>query len=121
MFKKTLSTVVERADGSIGALIMGTDGIAVEQVLPQEGQEANLDIVAAELTTLVRSAQTIGLNTGLDGLREVMISFESANVIIRLLTSEYFIVLAMKPDSNLGRGRYELRKAELILNKEFQI
>lgn len=121
MFKKTLEEIVERTEGSLGALIMGIDGIAVEQVLPPEGQEANLDIAAAELTSLVRSTQGIGRNTGLGDLNEFVVSLAGAIVIIRLLSSEYFLLLALKPGSNLGRGRYELRKAELVLAKEFQV
>ena len=42
-----------------------------------------------------------------------------ALVVMRLVSREYFIVLALKPDGNLGRGRYELRKAELDLAREF--
>ena len=38
---------------------------------------------------------------------------------MRLFNKDYFAVLALKPDGNLGRGRYELRKAELNLAKEF--
>jgi len=32
-----------------------------------------------------------------------------------------YVFLAMRPDGNLGRGRYELRKAELILSNEFVV
>jgi len=38
-----------------------------------------------------------------------------------LFNREYFLVLALKPDGNLGRGRYEMRKAELQLAREFTI
>ena len=34
---------------------------------------------------------------------------------------EYFLVVAIKPEGNLGRGRYEMRKAELALAKEFTV
>ena len=30
MFKEILETIIERTEGSLGALIMGVDGIAVE-------------------------------------------------------------------------------------------
>jgi hypothetical protein len=30
-------------------------------------------------------------------------------------------VLALKPEGNLGRARYELRKAELVLAQEFSL
>jgi predicted regulator of Ras-like GTPase activity (Roadblock/LC7/MglB family) len=121
MFRQTLEAILERTEGSLGALIMGTDGIAVEKVLGEAGKEANLDVAAAELTTLVRSAQRAGTDTGLDGLREVMVQFDKAILVMRLLSREYFVVLALNPDGNIGRGRFELRKAELQLAKEFTV
>jgi predicted regulator of Ras-like GTPase activity (Roadblock/LC7/MglB family) len=121
MFKQMLEAIVERTEGSLGALIMGTDGIAVEKVFGQAGQDANLDVAAAEFTSLVRSAQRSGQDTGLGGLRELVISLEYSTLAIRVLSRDYFVVLAIRPDGNLGRGRYELRKAELTLAGEFTI
>ena len=121
MFKEALETILERTEGSLGALIMGLDGIAVERSLKEAGQEANLDVAAAEFTSLVRNAQKAGKDTGLGNLRELMISLDDAVVIMRLLGNEYFVVLAMSPDGNLGRARFELRKAELQLKKEFAV
>jgi predicted regulator of Ras-like GTPase activity (Roadblock/LC7/MglB family) len=114
MFKAMLETILEHTEGSVGALIMGTDGIAVEKVLG-DGNELNLDIAAAEFTSLVRSSQRAGKETGLGTLRELVISLDAAVLIMRLLSRDYFIVLAMSPEGNLGRGRFELRKAELQL------
>ena len=121
MFKELLETIVERTEGSLGALIMGTDGIAVEKVFGEAGLDANLDVAAAEFTSLVRSAQRAGNDTGLGGLRELVISLEGAVMVMRLLSRDYFVVLAMNPQGNLGRARFELRKAELKLAKEFAI
>lgn len=120
MFKAMLETILEHTEGSLGALIMGTDGIAVEKVLG-EGNELNLDIAAAEFTSLVRSSQRAGKETGLGTLRELVVSLDSAVLIMRLLSRDYFVVLAMSPEGNLGRGRFELRKAELQLAKEFAV
>jgi predicted regulator of Ras-like GTPase activity (Roadblock/LC7/MglB family) len=121
MFKQALTEIVERTEGATGALIMGMDGIAVERVLLPEGSDANMDVAAAEVTSLVRSAIRAGTNTGHGAPQELFISFEGARVVARLLSPEYFVVLAMKPDGNLGRGRYELRKAELRLAREFAL
>jgi hypothetical protein len=46
---------------------------------------------------------------------------EDAVVIIRLLSRDYFVMLALKADGNFGRGRYELRKAEHQLSREFAL
>jgi predicted regulator of Ras-like GTPase activity (Roadblock/LC7/MglB family) len=121
MFKDMLATVMEHTEGSLGVLIMGTDGIAVEKILLEDGEEANLDVAAAEFTSLVRSAQRAGNDTGLGSLRELVISLDRATIIMRLLSREYFVVLAIKPEGNLGRGRFELRKAELQMAKDFAI
>ena len=121
MFKEALETIIERTDGSIGALIMGTDGIAVEKVLGTEAHDANLDVAAAEFTSLVRNAQRSGNDIGLGNLNELVVHLESAIIIMRLFTRDYFVVLALKPDGNYGRGRFELRKAELQLAREFAL
>ncbi len=119
MFKESLSRVIEKTEGATGALIMGMDGIAVEKVFLPEGDDANMDVAAAEITTLVRGAMRAGGDTGFGALRELMLAFDGVRLVARLLTPEYFVVLALRPDGNLGRGRFELRKAELALAGEF--
>lgn len=121
MFRERLQQCIERTEGAVGALIMGMDGIAVEKVLLPEGEEANIDVAAAEFTSLLRNAQRAGNDTGLGQLREFVISFHEMNVIMRLFNRDYFAVLAIRSDGNLGRGRFELRKAELDLAREFAI
>ena len=121
MFKETLLSIMERTEGSLGALIMGTDGIAVEKVLVEAGEDANLDVAAAEFTSLIRNAQRAGNDTGLGSLREMVLLLDGAAVVMRLLSREYFLVLAIKPDGNMGRGRFELRKAELEMAKDFAV
>ena len=121
MFKETLEAILERTEGSLGALIMGVDGIAVEKSLKEEGHEANLDVAAAEFTSLLRTAQRAGKDTGLGQLRELVITLDDAVVLMRLLGREYFVVLAISPDGNFGRARFELRKAELQMAGEFAV
>ena len=49
MFKEALQTIVEKTDGSLGALIMGADGLSVEKFFNEEGYAANLDVAEAVL------------------------------------------------------------------------
>ena len=121
MFKEVLQTIVEKTDGGLGALIMGADGLAVEQFFTGEGRDANLEVAAAEFTSLVRSASRTGKDLALGHLRELVVSLGNLTLVIRLFNRDYFAVLMLKPDGNIGRGRYELRKTELQLASEFAV
>jgi predicted regulator of Ras-like GTPase activity (Roadblock/LC7/MglB family) len=121
MFKQALAEIVERTEGATGALIMGMDGIAVERHFLPEGNDTNMDIAATEVTSLVRGAMRAGLNTGLGTLEEICVNFDRVRVLARMLSPEYYVVLTLGPEGNLGRGRYELRKAELRLAQEFAL
>jgi predicted regulator of Ras-like GTPase activity (Roadblock/LC7/MglB family) len=121
MFKEALQTMVENTDGSLGALIMGADGLSVERYFNDEGANANLDVAAAEFTSLVRSAGRSAGELDLGDLREVIVAVGKLTFIMRLFNKDYFAVLALKPEGNLGRGRYELRKAELVLANQFSL
>ena len=121
MFKEALQAIVEKTDGSLGALIMGADGLSVEKFFTDAGAEANLDVAAAEFTSLVRNASRSGNDLDLGELRELVVSLSGVTFVMRLFTKDYFAVLALRPEGNLGRGRYELRKAELILAQEFAV
>jgi len=120
-FKKVLGNILESTEGAIGVLLMGTDGISVEKVtLPGTGED-NLDIATTEMTSLVRNAQRTGHNVGFGSLRELVVCLQDATFVIRQMSNEYFIVLALDSEGNIGRGRFELRKAELDLSREFAL
>jgi predicted regulator of Ras-like GTPase activity (Roadblock/LC7/MglB family) len=121
MFKQLLETILERTEGSLGALIMGTDGIAVDKVLGEAGKDANLDIAAAEFTSVVRAAQRASSDLGLGKVRELVVSLDNSIILMRMLSKDYFVVLALSDEGNIGRGRFELRKVELQLAKEFAV
>lgn len=121
MFKEALQAIVEKTDGSLGALIMGADGLSVEKYFSTEGFAENLDVAAAEFTSLVRSASRSGRDLDLGELREMVVALGKFTFVMRLFNHDYFAVLVVKPEGNLGRARYELRKTELSLAKEFAV
>jgi len=115
MFKEALEAIVAKTDGSLGALIMGTDGLSVETFFSTKGG----DVAAAELTSVVRRAIKSGSDLDLGKLQEMVVKLETVTFLIRFFNRDYFVMLALTPEGNVGRGRYELRKAELMLVNEF--
>ena len=98
MFKEALQTIVEKTDGGLGALIMGADGLSVEKFFSEEGVAENLDVAAAEFTSLVRSARRSGKDLDLGELRELVVALGKVTFLMRLFNQDYFVVLAIKPE-----------------------
>jgi len=88
---------------------MDRDGIAIETVeAPHEGQ---IDITAlvVELSSLLDRVRKSAQMFAAGGLQELSVRSENLTTIIRPLTEDYFIALALRPDASIGKGRYLLR------------
>ena len=120
-FREVLQTALEHTEGCLGVLIMGTDGIVVEKVWKPESADADLDIVIAEYVSLIRNTSRANRELGSGELYEVTLSGANGIFILRFIGRDYFIGMALSPEGNFGRGRYELRRAELLLEKEFVV
>ena len=119
MFKEVLHRAMLNTEGCFAVLIMGTDGIAVERVGQRaESEEASFEIAAAEYTSLLKSANRINGDLKIGRLREMTVSTEKAIFIMRFVGQDYFLAMALSPEGNFGRARYELQCAELVLEKE---
>lgn len=109
MFKEILEKVVTSCAGGVGAVLMGFDGIAIDQYAVDD-VPLDLNLVAIEysnVTKEIRRAAEV-LNTG--ALQEVAIKTEHFYVIIHVLTEEYFVALTLVRSGNYGQGRYLLMR-----------
>jgi predicted regulator of Ras-like GTPase activity (Roadblock/LC7/MglB family) len=108
MFKEPLKKVVDNVEGGLAGLVMGFDGISVESYT-REGHKIDINTVGMEFSfilTQVRKAAEI-LDVG--KLRELVIKAEKLTIVIRVLSPEYFLALALTPEGNFGKGRYLMR------------
>lgn len=105
MFSEILQGIVQQSGGGIGAVVMGYDGIAIEQYLePVEGLDFQmLTVEYANVIKEIKKTVEI-LDTG--QMEEVSIKTERFFVIIRSLTEEYFLALTLDRKGNFGKGRY---------------
>jgi predicted regulator of Ras-like GTPase activity (Roadblock/LC7/MglB family) len=108
MFKDNLTRLVAETEGGVAGLLMGFDGITVESyTAPESG--VDIQTVGMEFSfilTQVRKAAEI-LEVG--AVQEVSIRTGSLTMLIRVVSPEYFVALAIRPDGNFGKGRYLLR------------
>lgn len=117
-FRTHLEQLLNQVEGSVACSVMGFDGIAVEtQQTKDPGVDLNAMLIEYGniLSKLKEAASAIEAGT----VSEVAISTEKLCTIARPLSPEYYLVLALTPEGNYGKGRYALRvtaprvKAEL--------
>lgn len=121
MFIEVLQSAIDKTEGSIGALVLGTDGIIVEKIWHNQPKDKDLDVAIAEYASFLRNVRRTNNELKLGGLKEITLTCESKVFLLRMISESYLIAMIISPNGNFGRGRYELYKAELLLEHEFII
>jgi predicted regulator of Ras-like GTPase activity (Roadblock/LC7/MglB family) len=105
VFNKILQDIVVQSGGGIGAVLMGYDGIPIEQYL-EPVENLDFQLLSVEYANVIREIKkTVELlDTGM--MEEVTIKTEHLFVIIRALTDDYFLALTLDRRGNFGKGRY---------------
>src|SRR3954469_9874750 len=110
-FKEDLEQICVKVDGSFAASVMGFDGIPLEtpEAAPPEGIE--LQTLLVEYSGIVSQVRQAAESLQMGKANEVSIRTERLGAVAPPLTADYFVVLALAPEGNVGRARYELRVA----------
>ena len=118
-FLPHLESVVSQVDGAVACSVMGFDGIAVETHQASDAADLELQTAWVEFANVLTQLKSAAENLKTGAVQEVTITSDKLMTLMRLISPEYFLVLALKPEGNLGKGRYALRltvpkvKAEL--------
>lgn len=109
MFKVILENIVTSCTGGVGAVLMGYDGISIDQYVVED-TPLDLNLVAIEYSNVTKEILKAAevLQTG--DLQEVAIKTENYYVIIHTLTDDYFVALTLLRSGNYGQGRYLLMR-----------
>jgi predicted regulator of Ras-like GTPase activity (Roadblock/LC7/MglB family) len=109
-FQTQLEQLLKDVDGSVACSVMGFDGIAIET---QQSSDPGVDLASmlVEYGSILSKLKEAAKALEAGSVNEVAISTDKLSTIARLLTPEYFLVLALTPSGNFGKGRYALRVA----------
>jgi predicted regulator of Ras-like GTPase activity (Roadblock/LC7/MglB family) len=108
MFKEILRDLVERTDGGVAGLLMASDGIAVDQY-SSAGSTFDIESVGMEYSAVLKGVQRAAEMLDAGDTKEVSVQTERLTTIVRMLSEEYFVALAVEPGGNVGKARYLLR------------
>lgn len=108
MFQEHLKKLVENVEGGTAAILMGFDGIAVDSYT-LDAVKPDIQTVGMEFSFVLTQIRKAAEALGTGAVEETTIRSGSMLLVMRVLTTEYFLALALTPDGNFGKGRYLLR------------
>lgn len=114
VFQDALRRIAERVEGTRAVSLVGVDGIPIDTYGPGEG--VAIESVAAEMGSFVKSSRPPEAGSG--DVQQLCLVTEGGKAIFSRVTEEYYLLLLLSREGNFGRGRFELRKAALALEKE---
>jgi predicted regulator of Ras-like GTPase activity (Roadblock/LC7/MglB family) len=118
-FREHLQEVVQSVDGAVACSLMGVDGIEVDTHLVDGAGAVDVRNLLIEYSSLFRFAREAAETHQAGEVSEISIQTDRITAVARLVTPEYFMVVALRPEGNFGKARYMLRittpklKAEL--------
>jgi len=111
MFRDTLQKMVDRLDGGVAGILMGFDGIAVEHY-SREGQDGiDIQTVGMELAHAITQMRKAVEQLDLGQTAEITMRSDRLVILTYVLSEEYFVACAVRPDSSFGKTRYVMRLA----------
>lgn len=116
IFRDTLQRIAGNVEGTLAVSIVGLDGIPIDFTTPE--QTVSIEEVAAELGAFVKRLESPRAETQSGQIRELVVAAERSVAILSRITPEYYLLLLLSGDGNVGRGRWELKKAALTLQEE---
>ncbi len=116
-FSDIMKEVVNGTEGALGALVLGLDGIPVEEFTVS--RELDLQSMTVEYSALLKEIEKGSQASQMGSTKEVTVITDKAMIMLRRLNDEYFFVLVVKPEGNFGKGRFLLRMSVPKLLKEF--
>lgn len=107
-FREHLEEVCRNVDGAFACSLMGVDGIEVDTHI-QGGGGIDVKSLLVEYSGVLRSAREAAEAHEAGGVAEMAISTERLQAVARIVSPEYFMVVALTPEGNIGKARFLLR------------
>lgn len=113
-FAGLLREIVEGCGGGIGAVLMGSDGIPIEQVvvgpIPQGPLADDLATAGVEFGRILDDIRKASDALSGGEVRETLVVLDRFSLLFRAVDGDLFLVLVLAPDANIGKARYLIRR-----------
>jgi predicted regulator of Ras-like GTPase activity (Roadblock/LC7/MglB family) len=105
-----LRKIVESTPGAKGAILMGFDGISVEQwVKPEYETDIDIESMAMEFSFRFLELRDAANSLEMGSITDITLKAEFGSVLVRVLSQEYFVTVLLASPAHMGKGRWMLR------------
>jgi predicted regulator of Ras-like GTPase activity (Roadblock/LC7/MglB family) len=121
-FRTILGEIVEGCEDCIGAVLMGGDGIPIEEVSSRHALEGpladELGTAGVEFGRILEEIRKASDSLAGGALVETAVVLTSFGLLFRPVDEETFLVVVVAADGNLGKARYLMRRHLLAIRQE---
>jgi predicted regulator of Ras-like GTPase activity (Roadblock/LC7/MglB family) len=107
-FREHLEEICQKVEGAVACSLMGSDGIEVDTHVI-EGGEVDFRTLLIEYSGLLGATRDAAAASAAGAVTELSVHTEKMIVVARVVSPEYYMVVALTPDGNYGKARYYLR------------
>ena len=121
-FRSILRSIVEECGGGLGAVLMGADGIPIEEYvtdrIPEGPLQEDVGNAGVEFSRILEEIRKAADALGGGAVHETVVSLARMNLVFRPIDGETFLALVLSTDGNLGKARYLIRRHLLSIRQE---
>ena len=108
IFRKVLAQLRKHVRDIQAVIFVGPEGV-VDQMI--EDTSLDIDTIVGEYITLLHIARSASEDSGSGELVENIVVSERSVMIARSISPEHYLILLSKSQDQIGRARYELKRA----------
>lgn len=116
MYLERLSAVSRRIDGAVALTLVAADGIPIESL--SSAPDLDLEAVTAELVAQARTISHQQKELAVGEVRQLTVASERMTFLLSSLGRGFWLLAALLPEANLGRARFELKRATLLFDND---
>ena len=107
-FSEILQRIADEEKDAMGIAIVGMDGIVVEERVV----ERNIDLasISAEYSSVLKDIDRVSDSLKFGAVKELVVVTDKAIILMKGINKDYFIIFAIRPDGNIGKGRFLIRR-----------
>jgi predicted regulator of Ras-like GTPase activity (Roadblock/LC7/MglB family) len=121
-FRSILRSIVEECGGGLGAVLMGGDGIPIEEyvtdAIPEGPVQEDIGSAGVEFSRILEEVRKAADALAGGSVSEMVVSLARMTLVFRPVDGETFLAVVLASDGNLGKARYLIRRHLLAIRQD---